>query len=205
MENTATREMDPIREDSQTEKVLDLLLALGAMKNLPRTGWRLAGIKECESVADHSFRVAVIALALGEWIEGVDRDRLLRMAVLHDVPESLVTDLPLSAVKLFGREAKFQAEKEAWSLLLPPGQPWEGWHALWQEYQAGETTEARLAHVADKLDMLMQAHEYEQAGHRNLDEFFQADEWDDGGFEQVQALFRALMQRRRQFGEHSGR
>jgi putative hydrolase of HD superfamily len=184
--------------DSLAAGLVNLLLSAGAMKDLPRTGWRLAGIRDCESVADHSFRVALIALILGDLIEGVDRDRLLRMAVLHDLPEAVVTDLPLRAVRSMGRDVKRQAEHSAWARLLPAGQVLDEWRALWEELEDGLTVEARLARVADKLEMLLQAYEYERTGFRNLDDFWDGELWQDHGYELVQAVEAELRRRRRE-------
>ena len=176
--------------------LIDFLLEAGAMKNLPRTGWRLAGIKDCESVADHSFRVVLVALVLGELVEGVDRGKLLRMALLHELPESLVTDLPLRSVQLLGRDAKRRAERDAWSQMLPPGKARDEWRALWEEFEDGRTLEARLAKAADKLEMLLQAYEYERVGYRNLDDFWKGvDVW-DSGIEPVRAILAELARRR---------
>ena len=176
--------------------LVDFLLAAGTMKNLPRTGWRLAGIKDCESVADHSFRVVLIALLLAELVEDLDRDKLLRMALLHELPESLVTDLPLKAVQLVGRDVKQQAERDAWGHLLPPGPFLNEWRALWEEFEAGRTREAKLTRIADKLEMLLQAYEYERTGYRNLDNFWDDGNLDDHGFEPIQAILAELLDRR---------
>ena len=176
--------------------LIDFLLSAGAMKNLPRTGWRLAGIKDCESVADHAFRVVLVALVLGDLVEGVDRDKLLRMALLHELPESLVTDLPLKSVQLIGRDAKRNAERDAWSQLLPPGKARDEWSALWEEFEAGLTLEARLAKVADRLEMLLQAYEYERVGYRNLDDFWDGVDVGDNVIEPVRAILAELTCRR---------
>ncbi len=175
---------------------VDLLLATGRMKNLPRTGWRLVGIKACESVADHSFRVVLIALLLGELVEGVDRDKLLRMAVLHDLPESVVTDLPRAAVEVLGRAAKRQAERDAWDRLLPAGQICQSWRDLWEEFEAGRTIEAKLARIADKLEMVLQAYEYERAGYRDLETFWGDENFQDYGLKPVEEILQELVRRR---------
>jgi len=185
----------------QIGRFVDFFLSAGAMKNLPRTGWRLAGIRDCESVADHSFRVALIALVLGELVKGVDRDKLLRMALLHELPESMVTDLPLRAVQLIGREAKQRAEREAWEALLPPGRQLDQWRALWEEFEAGRTPEAKLTRAADKLEMLLQAYEYERVGYRNLESFWGAENLQDYGFEPLRAIFEELKRRRAGLGD----
>jgi len=189
-------EVEGSRAALTASAIVDLLLAAGRLKNLPRTGWRLAGIKECESVADHNFRVALIALLLGELVEGVDQGKLLRMAVLHDLPESVTTDLPLAAVKTFGREAKQQAERDAWRQLLPPGGQLDEWLDLWEEFEKGESVEARLARAADRLERLLQAYEYEGAGRRNLEGFWREDVCRDLEFEMVRSIFGELRKRR---------
>ena len=190
----------PEAERSGTGDLVDFLLAAGAMKNLPRTGWRLVGIKDCESVADHSFRVVLIALLLAELVEDIDRDKLLRMALLHDVPESLVTDLPLKVVQVVGRDVKQRAERDAWAHLLPPGPFLNEWSALWEEFEAGRTREAKLARIADKLEMLLQAYEYERTGYRNLDDFWGDGNLEDYGFEPIQAILAELLHRRTELG-----
>ncbi len=181
---------------SGVRELLDLLLAAGQLKKLPRTGWLLAGVQRPESVAEHSFRVALLALLLGELVEGVDSDRLLRMALLHDLPESLLTDLPLRAVQLVGRDAKRQAERAAWDRLLPAGTQLDSWRALWDEFEAGETLEAKLARAADKMEMLLQAYEYQRAGCRNLDDFWQNSDLPGDAPELVTALLNELERRR---------
>jgi putative hydrolase of HD superfamily len=203
-EVTVADSQTPVNRDS-IDGLVDFLLSAGAMKNLPRTGWRLAGIKDCESVADHAFRVALLALVLGELVEGVDRDKLLRMALLHELPESLVTDLPRRSVKLLGGDVKWRAERDTWSQLLPPGQVRDEWRALWEEFDAGQTLEARLAKAADKLEMLLQAYEYERVGYRNLDDFWDNTDLSDSEIEPVRAILADLVRRRGQVvtGERS--
>jgi putative hydrolase of HD superfamily len=176
-------------EASCTPAFARLLLLAGALKNLPRTGWRLAGIKDCESVAEHSYRVALVALVLSEHVEGVDRAKLLQMALLHDLPESLVTDLPRTAVDLVGREAKWEAERDAWAELLPLDPPLTRWRALWEEFEVEETAEAKLIRAADRLEMLFQAYEYEQAGYGNLESFWQDEGLVGSEFESVRSLY----------------
>ncbi len=185
----------------QIEECVNLLLTVGALKRLPRTGWRLAGIENCESVADHSFRVAIVALLLGDLVPGVNRERLLRMALVHELPESLITDLPWSSVNHLGKEAKQQAERSAFRALATAGTPADDWRALWEEFEAGHTAEARLARAADRLELLLQAYEYERTGYRDLDSFWRLGDRDHQGFEVVGRLFEELAHRRSALGQ----
>jgi putative hydrolase of HD superfamily len=118
------------------------------------------------------------------------------MAVLHELPESIVTDLPLRSVQLLGRDAKRRAERDAWAHLLPQGELLDGWRALWDEYEAGQTLEAKLARVADKFEMVLQAYEYQRAGYRNLDDFWGDEVSQDADLEPVGALWAELARRR---------
>ncbi len=183
-----------------TGALLDCLLAAGSMKNLPRTGWRLAGIKECESVADHSFRVVLIALMFADRGQDLDRFKLLKMAVLHELPESMVTDLPLRTVEVLGREAKYEAERQAWGRLLPAGPLLDDWQALWEEFEAGKTKEAKLVRAADKFEMLLQAYEYERTGYRDLQSFWGEENFRNFDLELLGTLLEELELRRAELG-----
>lgn len=79
-------------KDPGIEGLIDFLSIVGRLKRLPRTGWVEAGIKEPESVADHSFRTAVLAMIPAD-LEGLDSDKVMRMALLHDLAEVETGDL----------------------------------------------------------------------------------------------------------------
>ncbi|APU13215.1 transcriptional regulator, gntR family [Actinoalloteichus fjordicus] len=65
----------------------------GHLKNLPRSGWQLLGIQQPESVAEHSFRVGIIGMALAA-MEGADPGRTAALCLMHDVPETRIGDVP---------------------------------------------------------------------------------------------------------------
>ncbi|MGQ9548946.1 MAG: HD domain-containing protein [Roseiflexus sp.] len=143
-----------------------------ALKLLPRVGWLQRGIASPESVAEHSFGMAVLALMFSAADDSVDRERVLAMALVHDIAEALLGDLPFSARRLIGDVVKRDAERRAMIELcatLPGG---ERLIHLWDEYAAGVTREARLVKALDRVEMLVQALAYERAGNRLLDEFW---------------------------------
>ncbi|NJE04481.1 HD family hydrolase [Thermococcus sp. MV11] len=155
--------------------LLDLLLEAGNLKRLPRTGWLLRGVPNPESIADHSYRVALITLFLADElkVKGVDVnvERALKMALLHDLAEARITDIPLTAQYYID---KGKAEKKAaMELFIKTPKPGE-YFRLWREYEEELSLEGRLVKFADKLEMLIQAYEYERAGFSNLDEFWGA-------------------------------
>ncbi len=160
------------------------------LKRLPRMGWLLNGVIPCESVADHTAGVALLTLVLAGTInadwrsEGLDAPlnvgRAVTLAVLHDLAESIVTDLPKRSAELLGSKAKHSAEAAAIDSLLANLPSGHDYAILWSEYGARATPEARLVADADKLEMVHQALQYERAGHRTLDEFWHGHRWNYG-------------------------
>jgi putative hydrolase of HD superfamily len=165
---------------------------LQTLKLLPRTGWLQRGTPHAESIAEHSFGVAALALLVGDQHPTLDRGRLLAIALLHDMAEALVGDLPASASRLFGKVAKHEAERKAMLELFGGLAEGEGYLALWEEYSRAASPEARLVKALDRLEMLGQALAYERAGSRGLDEFWEErDGWGEE-FPLVRALADSL-------------
>lgn len=169
--------------DAQTNRVptaaalLDLLHSLETLKNLPRAGWRLRGIRDGESVADHAFRTAFAAMLLADALNergyALDTERVVRLALLHELAETCIGDIPYPALKHLPENAKTRAESDATVFLLSPlNAVGERYIALWREFESRESPESRVVRIADKLEMLLQAWEYERAGARGLDAFW---------------------------------
>lgn len=182
------------------EAILALILHANRLKRMPRMGWVIRGITGAESVADHVFGTAFIALVLAELVaEPVDRGKLLAMILLHDLPESLTTDLPQPVARLFPPGAKRQAELNALMELLQGVEFGERFRAWWQATKDEESIEARILHDADRLELLVQAHVYSQMMSGTvLDEFWEGQEERPFKLEVSQRLFAALVERRRQ-------
>lgn len=146
------------------------LLALGALEHLPRTGWLQHGIREAESVAAHVLGTVHVALTVAPRVQPpVDVDRVIALAAVHDAPEALLGDLPQTAAERLPVGAKAQAERRAADDLLSALSPQA--RERWREYAAGETREARLARLCDKLQLGLRLLAYVRAGHRGLSEF----------------------------------
>ncbi|RRR76386.1 MAG: HD domain-containing protein [Candidatus Viridilinea halotolerans] len=161
---------------------------IASLKLLPRTGWLQRNLRDVESVAEHSFGVATLALVVGDLYPELDRGHLLAMAILHDMAEALLGDLPASASRLLGKAAKHEAERKA-MLEIFHGLPCsDAYLALWEEYSQAASKEARLVKALDRLEMLAQALAYERAGARGLDEFWaERNGWGEE-FPEVRAL-----------------
>lgn len=140
------------------------------MGRLPRTGWVQVGIPDPESIAAHTSGVAFIALALAEREEPpLDPARTVALALLHDAPEALLTDLPRAASELLGRDVKHAAEGRAAELLLGP--LGSAAQRLFAEVHARDSRAARFVAVCDKLHLGLQVVHQRRLGRRGLDEF----------------------------------
>ena len=144
--------------------LIEFISEAGRLKRLPRTGWVESGVPDPESVADHSFRVALIALVLAEE-RGLDALRVVRMALIHDLAEAETGDLT-PAQKGAAPEDAMRAEEAAMARIVDrlPGKLRGTYAAAWREFCESATEEARLVRDADKLEMVIQASEYQSAG-----------------------------------------
>ena len=156
---------------------VDLIAVAGKLKTLRRAGWAQRGVRDAESVAEHSWRVALMTMLAADDDDACDRGRAVRMALVHDLAEAIVGDItPRDGVR---DEDKAAMEREAMTAMTAAlGARGEEVLALWEEYEAGESAEARLVKDMDKLEMIAQAQEYETSGNTgrggDLEEFFES-------------------------------
>jgi putative hydrolase of HD superfamily len=185
-----------MHEHSSSE-LLALYTRLATLKLLPRIGWLQRGVAQPESIAEHTFGVATLALLVGDDVPGLDRGRLLAIALVHDMAEALLGDLPATARRLFGADAKHAAERRAVAELFAPLPNGAAFLALWDEYASAGSPEARLVKGLDRIEMLAQALDYERGGSRAMAEFWEGSEagWSDE-FPILRALAAELIERR---------
>ena len=159
----------------------------------------MAGVPEPESVAAHSHGVGLVALALGPRVEPpLDVDRALTLALVHDVPEALISDLPRPASKLLPEGAKQAAEQAAARILLPPLSDLA--NTRFQEYASQESREARFARLCDRLHMGVMLVAYYRSGARGLDDFVQSiDALDCSEFAPCEVLRKELLEACQEF------
>jgi putative hydrolase of HD superfamily len=184
--------------DNANAALLPLINRLLSLKLLPRTGWLQRGVAAPESVAEHTFGVAALALLVGDSEPDIDRGRVLAIALLHDLAEALLGDLPASARRLLSAETKQRAESLAMHELLAGLPQADEYVGLWEEYARAGSREARLVKALDRVEMLAQALAYERAGSRALAEFWSdADQGWGEEFPAVRALAKQLLAARR--------
>jgi len=188
--------------------MLRILIELQRLKRLDRTGWTLRGLPSgTESVAAHSFGVAVTAMSLGDELQSrgvsVNTERLLRMALMHDWAETRFGDMPKTATSYFGREVRKRAETAAFAdVVSGTGRANSLYRELYDDYEQRKSLEARLVKAADVIDLLVQVLALERAGARGLEEFWEVVEAGDFQLEGpaqeiLDELFAALLAARR--------
>ncbi len=138
------------------------LYEMGHLKHLERAGWLLLGIPQPESVAEHSFRVALTGMTLAA-MEGADVGHTAALCLFHDGHETRIGDVP-SVGRAYIRTADPEAITKDQTAAMPH-EVGKVFLELTAEYEANETAEAKLAHDADKLETLLQAAEYQEQGH----------------------------------------
>ncbi|NYT92956.1 HD family hydrolase [Salinispora sp. H7-4] len=151
--------------NADADGAMSFIFEAGVLKRAARTGWWFAGVKQPESIADHSFRTALIGLMLAA-MEGADPARVSMLCVLHDTQETRITDIPHIAKRYL--TATPNTTVTADQVAAGPPAVADLITAAVAEYEAGETLEAIVARDADKLECLVQAVEYRHQGSNNV-------------------------------------
>lgn len=151
--------------EPEMQGLTNFLYEMGLLKRYKRTGWWIAGIDNPESIAEHSFRTAIIGYLLAV-MEGADPARTAALCLFHDTQETRVGDVP-SVGKAYVVTAP-NPEVTADQVADFPGEVGQAVRELVDEYEARETLEAQLAKDADKLECLIQAREYQAQGHEDV-------------------------------------
>ncbi|HET9983276.1 MAG TPA: HD domain-containing protein [Longimicrobiales bacterium] len=139
---------------SEIEGVLEFLRAAESLKNTLRSSWTSEG--RPESVAQHTWRLCLMALVFADSYPDVDFAKLVRICIIHDLGEAIGGDIPAIA-QVPGVSKAAQERADLLELLRPLPERIRGEiTALWDEYEAATSPEARLAKALDKLETIMQ-------------------------------------------------
>lgn len=178
--------------DAFSEHVIALFETIHPLDRIARAGYVLRGVPEPESIAAHSHFVSLMTLLfVDRYPDRFDRHKALTMAIVHDLAEAKIMDIPMPAADAHFREAKEAAEQHVTEEML--GSFGERYGAYQAELAEGKSPEARLVRGLDKAQMMMKIVMYEREGKGRLAEF-----WDnpknfaDFGIDCVSDFFDAL-------------
>ena len=186
-------------DEKVLKEIIEFSILAGKLKKIERTGWvNWVKVEDPESVAEHTFRMAVLGMMISD-IKKLDTKKMVRMILLHDIHESVMGDWDYHAKKKLGKDSFKKREKESIeeiSPLIPDGLK-ENYYELMKELSEEKTEEARLVKQIDRLELLLQALEYEKEGYdkKRLDAFWTFHEKDFTNPD-LKKIFELLKQRR---------
>ncbi|MBI2022126.1 HD domain-containing protein [Candidatus Daviesbacteria bacterium] len=153
--------------------LIRFLKQVGKLKSLKRSGWIKNKIKKPDTSAEHSFRLAIMAMMLSPKLK-VNQLKSVKMALIHDLGESVIGDIITYRGSKIVSDPKIKSEKEIKAIeqifSLINGKEYI---KLFKEYEENETKEAKFVKQLDKLETILQALEYQQTDGKNLQEFFE--------------------------------
>ena len=149
------------------EEIVEFSKLIGRLKKTQRTGWvTRIGIENPESVADHSFRTSILAMIISD-MKKLDTEKVIRMALLHDLQEIVMGDWDLFTKEKLGFDNFEKKEKESIKKVLSklPKNLEAKYMEIWKEFHENKSEEAKLVKNIDKLEFVIQAMEYEKDGY----------------------------------------
>ncbi|KIP02733.1 hypothetical protein PHLGIDRAFT_20410 [Phlebiopsis gigantea 11061_1 CR5-6] len=172
---SAKRNFPPLyvsRGDIASDR-LEFFHILERLKTQKRTGWVDHNVPEPESISDHMYRMAILAMCTSD--ASLDVSKCVMMALVHDLAEAQVGDIaPREEIpKVEKRRLETEAMHNFTHEMLHDSPAAQRILALWEEYEAGESAEARFVKDLDRFEMASQAFEYEKNhGMKTLQPFF---------------------------------
>ncbi len=142
--------------------LLKFLFELGNLRRIKHEGWRVAGVDEPESVADHSLRAAQIGYFLAKMENYPDPNVIATMLIFHDIGECRIGDLHKIARRYIETTNEDHAVKEQ---LEPFGETGDEIFSLWSEVESRSSDAGVIAKDADLLEQALSAKEYLEKGY----------------------------------------
>ena len=179
------------------DSIFELADSLEILQRLHRTGFVMSGVSEPQTIAAHTFGVALWTLLLLERMPdktSLDTAKMLRMAILHETAEARIGDIPMPARRYLNGELISQAEKEAVRDMFAdfPGD----WRLVWEEFEEAQTREARIVKAADKLELMHKILVYEHSHNGEFERFWENDNnfrW--AGISEAKEIFEEMKRR----------
>lgn len=148
------------------EDLIHFINEVGMLKRIKRTGYAIHGSSEADTVAEHSYRAMLIGFLIAK-NEKADENKVLRMLLFHDIPETRLGDMhKITQNYIDKKNAEEQIAAQQATLL--PQDIGKEFLSLIEEFNAAKTREALCAKDADKLELAFQAKEFVNAGSKDL-------------------------------------
>ncbi len=145
------------------KSLTNYIFELGTLKKFEHCGFKLAGIKHPDTIAEHAHRAAIIGYLLAK-MEKANAEKVLLMTLIHDNAEARITDLHKVAQRYINsKKAESEAFQEQSRQL--PSEIGNVFFQLFSEFEQKESKEAIIAKDADHLETAFQAKEYLEAGY----------------------------------------
>eukprot|EP01084_Bolivina_argentea_P117505 208674_1 len=155
--------------------LLEFAYLIGNLKKTERTGWVRMNIHKPESIADHMYRMSILSWIFTDQFNNYNKqnklqlnaNKVMKMALVHDIVESICGDIiPIEKISGVSKETKYDLEHQ--SIIKIRDKYLKGtvvgkeMYDLWIEYEQQKTLESHIVKDLDKLDMIIQAEEYEK-------------------------------------------
>jgi putative hydrolases of HD superfamily len=154
------RPLETNEPDSDLKRTINFFFEIGMLKKTPRSGFQFLGSGK-ESVADHTFRAAVIGFSMAKLAGDADPFKVACLCLFHDVPEARTGDL-----NYLNKRYVDVHEPEAIRDLTETLPFADDVLELLDEYHRGASLEAQLAHDADQLDLILELKQQSDLGNR---------------------------------------
>ncbi len=166
----------PKLSQKTVKKLTEAFCFIEGLKTIKRQGWILKEVHDPESVADHTYATASLCMLLGDALR-LNTHKLIRMALVHDLAESIIWDWKWETGKNSDYEKQqikhrqeHLALKKIFGLL---GKKGDKYFLLWEEFEQQKTAEAKAVKQIEKIEMALQALLYEKTTSADFNEFFE--------------------------------
>jgi len=147
-----------------TDLILNFFYTSSNLKKIPRQGWiDKLSMSHPESVADHTFSMAIMGMILSD-LEKYNTEKILKMVLLHDLAESITGDIIPNKIT---NQEKILLENNTMKKIINdmPQSLQKQYQELWNDYQNEKSGEAKFVHQLDKFEMALQAKIYSKDGY----------------------------------------
>ncbi len=178
--------------DDFCRRVLHLFREIHPLDRVPRAGFLLRGVPVPESVSAHSHFLSLLALLVVDQFPGKwNVEKVLTMAIIHDLAEAKMMDVPMPITQKYFSTEKTQAEQTVFDRLI------EGFSIrysdLHREFHEVSSPEAKLVRGLDKVQMMLKVLNYEREHQGDLTEFWENPKnFNDYGIEITRKLFETI-------------